>query len=112
MYRISAIIEEAFARFLPLAEKRGVGFDIDFPDPTMRIARPSLVRKPLFEQLPLAVERAEKRVSLAVTRTGVIIRDDGVALSPVAVKELCSDENVLVKSRVGFGTEVKIKLVD
>ena len=110
MYRISAIIEEAFSEFLPLAEKRGVGFDIDFPDPTLRVERPSLVRKPLSEQLPLAVKRASKKVSLTVTRTGVIIRDDGVALSPAETRELVSDfENVSAKSRVGFGTEIRIK---
>ncbi|MBQ3294144.1 hypothetical protein IJG98_00240 [Candidatus Saccharibacteria bacterium] len=110
MYRISAIIEDAFREFLPLAEKRRVGFDIDFPDPTLRVERPSLVRNPLNEQLKLAIERAEKRVSLAVSRVGIVIRDDGVALSPSAARELASGfENVTVKSRVGFGTEVRIK---
>ena len=110
MYRISAIIEDAFREYLPLAEKRRVGFDIDFPDPTLRVERPSLVRKPLFEQLPLAIKRASKRVSLTVMRTGIVIRDDGVALSPAAVRELAGElENVTVKSRVGFGTEIRIK---
>ncbi len=109
MYRISAIIEEAFSQFLPLAEKRRVGFDIDFPDPTMRVDRPSLVRKPLFEQLPLSLERAQKQVSLSVTKTGLIIRDDGVPLTPANAKKLAKQENVVVKSRVGFGTEVRIK---
>lgn len=109
MYRISAIIEEAFREFLPLAEKREVGFDLDFPDPTLRVERPSLVRKPLLALLPQAVERAERKVSLAVTKTAVVICDDGVALSPSAVRELVSGfENVKAKSRVGFGTEVKI----
>lgn len=109
MYRISAIIEDAFREFLPLAEKRRVGFDIDFPDPTLRVERPSLVRNPLNEQLELAIKRAEKRVSLAVTKAGIVIRDDGVALSPSEVRELSGAENVSVKSRVGFGTEVRIK---
>ena len=87
-----------------------MGFDIDFPDPTLRVERPSMVRKPLFEQLPLAIERAQRRVSLAVTRTGVVIRDDGVALSPATVRELVGElENVTAKSRVGFGTEIRIK---
>lgn len=94
---------------MSLAEKCGVGFDLDFPDPTIRVERPSLVRKPLGEQLPLAIKRASRRVSLAVTRDAVVIRDDGVALSPAAVKELVSSENVTAKSRVGFGTEIKIK---
>ena len=75
MYRISAIIEDAFR-----------------------------------EYLPLAIKRAQRRVSLAVTRAGIVIRDDGVALSPAAARELAGElENVTVKSRVGFGTEVRIK---
>ena len=86
-----------------------MGFDLDFPDPTLRVERPSLVRNPLNEQLKLAIERAEKRVSLAVSRAGIVIRDDGVALSPSEVRELSGAENVSVKSRVGFGTEVRIK---
>ena len=61
------------------------------------------------EQLKLAIERAAKRVSLAVSRAGIVIRDDGVALSPSEVRELSGAENVSVKSRVGFGTEVRIK---
>lgn len=109
MYRISAIIEDAFREFLPLAEKRRIGFDIDFPDPTIRISRPSIVRTPLFKQLPLAIERAQKHVSFAVKKSEIIIRDDGIALTPAATKELSSNENVTVKSRVGFGTEVRIK---
>lgn len=110
MYRISAIIEDAFREYLPLAEKRRVGFDIDFPDPTIRVERPSLVRGPLNEQLPLAIKRAQRRVSLAVTKAGIVIRDDGVALSPAAARELAGElENVTAKSRVGFGTEVRIK---
>ena len=108
MYRISAIIEAAFSEFLLRAEKRGVGLDLDFPDPTMRVERPSLIRGPLNEQLALAVKRAEKKVSLEVEKNVIIIRDDGVALTPQQTRELETFENVKARSRVGFGTEVRI----
>ena len=109
MYRISAIIEEAFSSNLRLAEKCGVGFDLDFPDPTLRVERPSLIRTPLLTFLPEAVKRAEKKVSLSVSRGAVVIRDDGVALSPAQIREMNPFEHVLIKSRVGFGTEIRIK---
>lgn len=111
MYKISAIIEDAFRNALPLAEKLRIGLDIDFPDPTMRIERPSLLKNPLNEHLELAIRRAKKRVSIVVSRVSVVIRDDGVALTPDMIREITDAENISIKSRVGFGTEVKIKLV-
>ena len=67
MYRLSTIIEEIYQKYAPLAEKRGLRFNLDFPDMTRRIEKPSLVRKPLSEFVPGALERAEKfRLSAAV----------------------------------------------
>ncbi len=86
-------------------------FNLDFPDVTRRIERPSLVRKPLDVFLAEAVERAEREVSLVVAKDCVAVRDDGVALAPAKVKEMSEGfENVKIRSRVGFGTEVKIAL--
>ena len=111
MYRLSAIIEEIFNKYAKLAEKRGVSFDLDFPDMTKRIERPSLVRRPLEVLLPGAIERAVKKVSLKVFPDYIQIRDDGVALLPSVLDEIRGGfENVLVKSRVGFGTEIRIKM--
>lgn len=111
MYRLSTIIEEVYQKYAPLAEKRGVRFNLDFPDLTRRVERPSLVRKPLEALMPGAVARAEKEVSLAVMRDHVVVRDDGVALMPEVLKEMREGfENVAVRSRVGFGTEIRIKI--
>lgn len=111
MYRLSTIIEEVYQKYARLAEKRGVRFNLDFPDATRRIERPSVVRKPLEALLSGAVARAEREVSLTVAKDAVVVRDDGVALAPTAVKEMSEQfENVRVRSRVGFGTEIKIFL--
>ena len=109
MYRLSIIVEEAYQKYARMAEKRGVRFNLDFPDVTRRIERPSIVRKPLEVFLANAVERAQREVSLAVAKDCVVVRDDGVAMAPAKIAEMNSFENVIVKSRVGFGTEVKIK---
>lgn len=111
MYRLSTIIEEVYQKYAKLAEKRGVRFNLDFPDMTRRIERPSLVRKPLEEFMPEVLNRAEREVSLFVTKDAVAVRDDGVALMPETLKRMCEAfDNVAVKSRVGFGTEIKIKI--
>lgn len=110
MYRLSTIIEEIYQKYALVAEKRGVRFNLDFPDLTRRIERPSLVRKPLEALMAGAVARAQKEVSLAVMKDCVVVKDDGVALTPAAVRELGAEfENVSAKSRVGFGTEIKIR---
>ncbi|MBR2695593.1 hypothetical protein IKE86_01640 [Candidatus Saccharibacteria bacterium] len=111
MYRLSKIIEELYQKYFLKAEKRGVRFNLDFPDVTRRIDRPSVVRKPLDLFVDGAIGRAEKEVSLSVAKDAVIVRDDGVALSPATVAEMSSEfDNIRVRSRVGFGTEVKILL--
>ena len=110
MYRLSAIIEEIYQKYAKIAEKRNLRFNLDFPDITRRIERPSIVRRPLEALMPGVMERAQKDVSLSVQKDCVVVRDDGVSLTPSAVKELCGDfENVVAKSRVGFGTEIRIK---
>ncbi|MBR5389270.1 hypothetical protein IK146_01785 [Candidatus Saccharibacteria bacterium] len=111
MYRLSAIIEEIYQKYARLADKRNVRFNLDFPDITRRIERPSIVRRPLEALMPGVVARAEREVSLIVQKDYIIVRDDGVALTPAHTKELCEGfENVSAKSRVGFGTEIRIKL--
>jgi len=41
----------------------------------------------------------------------VVVCDDGVALMPEVLKEMREGfENVTVRSRVGFGTEIRIKI--
>ena len=61
--------------------------------------------------MPGVVARAQKEVSLIVQEDYVVVRDDGVALAPSVTKELSEGfENVTIKSRVGFGTEISIKL--
>ena len=109
MYRLSAIIEEVFKTYLPVAEKRKVALNLDFPDPTKRIDSPSKVKVPLETELEAAILRARKEVSLLVRKNYVMIKDDGEVLSSAQLEKITTLENVEAKTRVGFGTEVKIK---
>lgn len=109
MYRLSVIIEEVFRKYLPLAEKRKVALNLDFPDVTKRIERPSRVRGPLDALVGAALRRAKKSVSIVVEKSGVRIVDDGEALTPAELAEIREPDHIAAKSRVGFGTEVLVK---
>ncbi|MBQ7802515.1 hypothetical protein IJ380_01455 [Candidatus Saccharibacteria bacterium] len=108
MYRLSTIIEEVYRTFLPLAEKKKISFNLDFPDPTKRVERPSLVKNPLLENTEAAILRAKKSVSIVVKKNSVVVSDDGEVLPTAKLKEIREAENIKAKSRVGFGTEVEI----
>ncbi|MBQ6321076.1 hypothetical protein IJI17_02555 [Candidatus Saccharibacteria bacterium] len=108
MYRLSTIIEEVFRKYLPVAERRKIILNLDFPDVTKRVDRPSRVRGPLNKAVGEAVARAKRNVSIMVGRDNVRVMDDGRALTPDELAELSEPEHIEVKSRVGFGTEVLI----
>lgn len=100
-----------FAKYLPKAEKRNVKFNLDFPDSTRRVSRIFTIKKLLDKHLELAIKRAQKEASLKVMSDCISIKDDGVALTPTKIEELTGeDELVKIKSRVGFGTDVRIEL--
>lgn len=91
-----------------MAERRKIILNLDFPDVTKRVDRPSRVRGPLNKAVGEAVARAKRNVSITVGRDSVRVMDDGRALTPDELAELSEPEHIEVKSRVGFGTEVLI----
>ena len=116
MYRLSLVINEIYNKYLPEAIKAGVTFNLDFPDPTIRVESPSKVKKHLDEHVPKAILRVSNaadtrgikkkgEVRISVSSLGVELRDTGTTLSPEMVK-LLSSKRVEVKSRVGFGTRI------
>lgn len=110
MYRLSLIIGEVYNKYLPLAEKSQITLNLDFPDATTTIDDEQLQAE-LDQQLNSALKRAPRgEVSIKVTREAIIIHDSGTTLSMPACK-LLSHGRVLVKSRVGFGTDVYISLL-
>lgn len=109
MYRLSIIIEDVFRKYLPIAEKLGVTFDIDFPDPTKRISSPSRVKEPLDKHVSSALKRTKGAVKVLVKQDGIEILDNGTVLSPVSLALINKPDHIIAKSRVGFGTSVFIK---
>lgn len=109
MYRLSVIINDLYLKYLPLAEKAGLTLNLDFADTTAKVKDAEKVRKEVEKSLQSAVKSSFKgEIKIAVGRGEISITDSGTVLSKPACA-LLSNERVTVKSKVGFGTTVKIK---
>lgn len=110
MYRLSIIIGEIYNKYLPLAEKNGVSLSLDYPDTTAEITNPEELKADLEKHLDSALSRSERgQITIAARRDYILISDTGTVLSQPVCK-LLSNSRIEVKSRVGFGTTVKIRL--
>ena len=110
MYRLSLIIGEIYNKYLPLAEKKGISLSLDYPDTTGSIANPEEIKADLEKHLDSALSRSKNsNITIAARRDCIVISDSGTTLSKPVCK-LLSNSRVEVKSRVGFGTTVKINL--
>lgn len=108
MYRLSIIINEIYAKYLPVACKAGIVFNLDFPDITLRTDDEDRVKKDVEKTVKKALEKSIKgEITIAVRKGKIIISDTGTVLSKAACA-LFSGEHIAIKSRVGFGTEVTI----
>ena len=110
MKRASEIISEIYKKYLPIVKKLGITLDIDFPDTTLTFREHERVSKDLDKSVRSAVKRSKNgRISISVRPGQITVKDDGTILSK-ATCDLLSSEHVKVKSHVGFGTTVIIKL--
>ena len=111
MYKLALIVNEVYKEGLKLAEESGKEIDLEFFDPGQRIKDRDRVFLALSGAVEAAVKRAKKHISVKVRKTFISVTDDGRVL-PVSELEKISDEElgVTVRSRVGVGTEVTIRL--
>ena len=58
MYRLSLIIDEIYLKYLPLAKRAGLTLNLDFPDPTLKVAQGEKVKKGLEKSLKTKIGRA------------------------------------------------------
>jgi len=108
MYRLSLIISEIYNKYLPLAEKEGIVLNLDFSDTTKEIPDSDRVKKFLDEQLESTLKNSDHgEVTISVDKEAITVTDTATTLSPSACA-LLSNRYIDVKSRVGFGTTVRI----
>ncbi len=110
MYHLSLIISEIYNKFLPLAEQNGIQLDLDVVDSTVIAKELSGIQEDVEKALSETISRSDKgKISIKVNRQEIIISDTGTTLSH-ALCSLLSSKYVDVKSRVGFGTTIRINL--
>ncbi|MDO4612374.1 MAG: hypothetical protein Q4B29_02880 [Candidatus Saccharibacteria bacterium] len=109
MERLSKIIQPIYQKFLPEAKKKNICFNLDFPDTTLKVANACDLEKKLSKILKVAFKRStNESVSIFVHPGKVTIKDTGILLDNVT-RENFKKDNLEVKSRIGFGTEITIK---
>lgn len=110
MYHLSLIISEIYNKFLPLAEKNGIQLDLDVVDSSVIAKELSGIQEDVEKALSETINRSDKgKISIKVNRQEIIISDTGTTLSH-SLCSLLSSKYVDVKSRVGFGTTIRINL--
>ncbi len=111
MNRLATILSEAYNKYLPLAEKSNIYFNLDFTNITTSADDPEQVKKDLDEQLQNAFKHSKAHSEIKVTVRGqkIIISDPNTVLSKAACA-LLSNPRIQVQSRVGFGTKITILL--
>lgn len=110
MFRLSLIIGEIYNKYLPLAEKGKIQLNLDFSDTTKEVPNPDQIRQDIEQALDSAFQRTDHgEISVRVNNSEITITDSGTVLSKTACA-LLSGERVQVKSRIGFGTTVRISL--
>ncbi len=110
MTKLSLIIGEIYSKYLPLAEKASIRLDLDIADPTEETGEDENLKAELDKQLKAALKRTPNgEIKIAADKNKIVIQDSGTTLSPTACT-LLSRGRVSAKSRVGFGTTVKIDL--
>lgn len=110
MNQVALIVSEIYNKYLPEAKKYKVQLDLDLTDTASATDDTEQLAKDIEEHLQSALKRTrEGEIKVAIKNGEIAISDTGTTLSrPVC--QLLTRGRVQVKSRVGFGTTVKIRL--
>lgn len=110
MNKIALVISEAYNKVLPEVKRYKVQFNLEINDYESTTEQADELATEIENHLKSALKRTrEGEIKITVKNGEIAISDTGTTLSrPVC--QLLSHGNVSVKSRVGFGTTVKINL--
>ncbi|MBR3323318.1 hypothetical protein IKG16_00295 [Candidatus Saccharibacteria bacterium] len=112
----STVISKIYQKYAPKMAKIGVHLDIDIPDPTVKIAKPSQITKITEAYLDYCEKHPEKaNITLVINRGKYYIKDDTrlVKTDERAMFEtlaLTSHIEVNIRARLGFGTTISVPL--
>ena len=109
MGKISEVVGKLYQKYQPIASAAQVQLNLDIRDDS-NIDDESEVSQNLEKQLDSAIKRTKQgKINISIRNKEIIISDTGTILSK-PICELLSNSHTEVKSRLGFGTKVKISL--
>ena len=116
MKKISDILMPLYNKYLPECEERKISLNLDLPDPTIPVDDPKELEKTLKKLIKDATKRIGKKGSITIgARKGIkyaivlAVKDTGPALTSEE-RENLEAENTEVRSRMGYGTTITIKI--
>ena len=112
----ATVIAKIYREYAAKLAKVGTHLDIDVPDASVKIEKPSQVAKMTEAYLDFCLKNpAKSSVILAINRGKFLIKDDTRLLKPdeKAIFETIattSHSGATVRSRLGFGTTISLDL--
>lgn len=113
MKRLSILISDIYNKYLPLSKNQHIELNLGVIDSDSEVIDAEEVEAHLDEQLQQLLKKSRNHgaISLGIEKGNIIIHDSETILSPLACAGL-SHGRVEVKSRVGFGTTIRILAKD
>lgn len=108
MSKLSEVVGKLYQKYQPIASATKIQLNLDIREDSD--VDDETISQDLEKQIDSALQRAKQgKVNISIQNKEIIISDTGTVLSK-PLCQLLSNERTEVKSRVGFGTKVKIKL--
>lgn len=102
---IRSIVNEIYKKYLNLADKKHIIFDLDFPDPTQKITNPTTLKQDLNQILNLLFSQPDlKSINLIIKKEQIVIKAN------ILLPKKLFLPNFNFSSRFGFGTKVILPL--
>lgn len=116
MKTISAVLEPLYRKYAVALHARRIQLDLNIQNPQYEVEHPQKLSKLITEYIDSTLDKrrhlGDKITIASMTNSDnkyILIRDETQLLSPEGVEHFQSD-NVEIRTRVGFGTFLKIKL--
>ena len=111
MVKLADIIEPIYREYTPVLQRAKITLDLDLENPILELKHPATPEFELKKYLEFITSTRAGQGSIVISSCGdqLIVKDSSSVLSPEQ-RELFTSDNTSVKSRVGFGTTLSIKL--
>lgn len=111
MVKLSEVIDPIYREYAPILESAGLELGLDVKNPILEVKDPSTIEFELKKYLEWINSNGPRQGKVIIfdQDNKIIIRDSSTVLDSEQINLFISD-TVSIKSRVGFGTTISIKL--